>query len=203
MNTPPDSFGELLNTVRSGNMAGLDQLLVRYQPWLQLLARMQIHAGLKGKFSESDVVQQTLLEACRDIPEFRGQSEAELLAWLRRILAHVISHEVRRYRGTQQRDVHREVSLEAALEQSSLRLRGILAANDTSPSQRAVQKEEELRLAEVLARLSPEHQDVILLRNIQGLSHEEVAVRMGRTVGAVRMLWVRALEQLRAAMASH
>ena len=200
MKMPPDSFGELLNTVRSGHAVGLDQLLVRYEPWLKLLARMQIHAGLKGKFSESDVVQQTLLEACRDIPEFRGQSEAELLAWLRRILAHVIAHEVRRYRGTQQRDVDREVSLEAALEQSSLRLRGMLAASDTSPSERAVQKEEELRLAEVLAQLSPEHQHVILLRNIEGLSHEEVAVRMGRTVGAVRMLWVRALAQLRAAM---
>lgn len=92
---------------RGGNTAGLDQLLVRYEPWLKLLARMQVHAGLKGKFSKPDVVQQTLLEACRDIPEFRGQSEAELLVWLRRILAHVISHEVRRYRGTQQRDVDR------------------------------------------------------------------------------------------------
>ena len=80
MNTPPSSFGELLNFVRGGNTAGLDQLLVRYEPWLKLLARMQIHASLKGKFSEPDVVQQTLLEACRDIPEFCGQSEAKFLA---------------------------------------------------------------------------------------------------------------------------
>ncbi len=63
-------------------------MLVRYQPLLLLLARMQIHASLKGKFSESDVVQQTMLEACRDIPEFRGQSEdgpmIVLTTWFRR-----------------------------------------------------------------------------------------------------------------------
>jgi RNA polymerase sigma-70 factor (ECF subfamily) len=98
--------------------------------------------------------------------------------------------------------VDREVSLEAALEQSSLRLRGMLAANDTSPSERAIQKEDELRLADVLSKLSPEYQEVILLRNIEGLSHEEVAHRMGRTVGAVRMLWVRALAHLRDAIDS-
>ena len=200
MSTPPQSFLDLLNAVRGGDIAVRDQLLIRCEPWLRVLARMQIHSGLKGKFSESDVVQQTLLEACRDIPDFRGQSEGELLAWLRRILAHVISHEVRRYRGTQQRDIQREVSLEAALEQSSLRLRELLAAKDTSPSDCAVRQEQEIRLAEVLGKLSAEHQDVILLRNLERLSHEEVAKRMGRTVGAVRMLWVRALTQLKDAM---
>jgi RNA polymerase sigma-70 factor (ECF subfamily) len=174
--------------------------LLRYEPWLKLLARMQIDTRFQGKFSASDIVQQTLLEACRDLPQFRGQTEAELLAWLRQILAHVLAHEVRRYRGTQQRDIDREVSLEAALAQSSQRLGDMLAASGSSPSMKAERHEQELRLADVLAKLPDHYREVIILRNLEGLSHEAVAERMGRSVGAVRMLWVRALAELRVAL---
>jgi RNA polymerase sigma-70 factor, ECF subfamily len=162
-----------------------------------LLARLQINERFQGKFSESDLVQQTLLEACRDLPQFRGSSEPELLAWLRQILAHVLAHEIRRYHGTQQRDIAREISLEQALAQSSLRLGEMLAQSGSSPSACAMQHERELRLADVLAQLPEEYRDVIILRNLEGLSHEDVAARMNRSVGAVRMLWVRALASLR------
>ena len=61
-------------------------------------------------------------------------------------------------------------------------------------------REQEVLLADVLAKLPEDYREVIILRNLEGLSHEEVAARMGRTVGAVRMLWVRALAQLRLAV---
>ena len=147
-----------------------------------------------------DIVQQTLFEACRDLEQFRGQTEPELLAWLRQILAHVLAHEIRRYRGTQQRDIDREVSLDAALAQSSQRLGSMLAESGVSPSVCAEQHEQELLLADTLARLPADYREVIILRNLEGLSHEEVAERMGRTPGAVRMLWLRALSSLRESM---
>jgi RNA polymerase sigma-70 factor (ECF subfamily) len=89
------------------------------------------------------------------------------------------------------------VSLEQALAQSSQRLGEVLAASGSSPSQQAARHEQEVRLADVLARLPADYREVIILRNLEGLSHEEVARRMGRQVGAVRMLWVRALAGLR------
>jgi RNA polymerase sigma-70 factor (ECF subfamily) len=190
----------LLGAFRAGDAAALGPLLARYQPWLQLLARLQIDQRLQGKLGASDVVQQTLLEACRALPQFHGETEAELKAWLRQILAHVLGHEFRRYRGTQQRHLDREVSMEKALAESSLKLEQMLAAADPSPSQQAMQREEEVRLADVLARLPADYREVIILRNLQNLPHEEVARRMGRGVGAVRMLWVRALTRLREEM---
>jgi RNA polymerase sigma-70 factor (ECF subfamily) len=195
------SVVRLLDALRQGDAAGQKEVLLRYQPWLHLLARLQVDSRFQGKFDASDIVQQTLLEACRDLPKFRGQSEGELLAWLRQILAHVLAHEIRRYRGTKQRDVDREVSLEAALAQSSQRLATVLAASGSSPSAKAEQSEQELLLADVLAKLPADHREVVILRTLEGLPHEEVARRMGRTTGAVRMLWVRALAGLRAAMA--
>jgi RNA polymerase sigma-70 factor (ECF subfamily) len=171
--------------------------LERYRSWLGLLARLQVEPRFRAKFDASDLVQQTLLEAVRDWPKFRGRTEAELAAWLRQILAHVLLHEMRRHGGAQRRDLGREVSLEEALAESSRRLGAALAAPGSSPSERAGRHELELRLADALARLPADYAEVILLRNVENLPHEEVARRMGRGVGAVRMIWVRALARLR------
>jgi RNA polymerase sigma-70 factor (ECF subfamily) len=191
------SLVRLLHALRSGDRAAQGKILYRYEPWLKLLARVQLDSRFQGKFDASDVVQQTLLEACRALPQFRGHTEAEFLAWLRQVLAHVLAHEIRRYRGTQQRDLDREVSLDQALAQSSQRLGDMLAAPGSSPSQQAARHEQELLLADVLARLPNDYREVIILRNLEGLSHEAIARRMDRTAGAVRMLWVRALARLR------
>lgn len=190
-------MARLLDALRRGDAAAQGQILARFQSWLHLLARLQIDSRFQGKFAPSDIVQQTLLEACRGLPQFRGQTEAELSAWLRQILAHVLAHEVRRYRGTQQRDLDREVSLEQSLAESSLRIGAVLAAPGTSPSEQAARHEQEVMLADVLSRLPDDYREVITLRDLEGLPHEEVARRMNRGVGAVRMLWVRALARLR------
>jgi RNA polymerase sigma-70 factor (ECF subfamily) len=184
---PPDNAAVVI--------AGLE----RYRSWLGLLARLQVEPRFRAKFDASDIVQQTLLEAVRDWPKFRGGTEAELAAWLRQILAHVLLREVRRYGGARRRDVGREVSLEEALAESSRRLGlgAVLAAPGSSPSERAGRHELELRLADALARLPADYAEIILLRNVEGLPHEEAARRMGRGAGAVRMLWVRALARLR------
>src|SRR5262245_7839729 len=197
MTAPSPEIAALLDAVRRGDTDAAGLLLEPYRPWLQLLARLQINQRFRAKFDASDAVQLTLLEACRALPQFRGGTEAELTAWLRQVLAHVLAHQMRRYRGTLQRDLEREVPLEQALAESSQRLRAGLAAPGSSPSQQAARRELEVLLAEVLARLPDDYRDVIVLRNLEGLPHEEVARRMGRSPGAVRMLWVRALARLR------
>ena len=176
---------------------GVTGWLVSYQPWLMLLARLEIDSCFQGKFDPSDIVQQTMMEAWRGAAQFRGETEPQRLAWLRQILAHVLAHEVRRYRGTQMRNVDREVSIQQSLANSSQRLGDMLATAVSSPSQQASKREQEVLLAEILDTLPDDYREVIILRNLEGLSHDEVARRMGRSVGSVRMLWVRAIERLR------
>jgi RNA polymerase sigma-70 factor (ECF subfamily) len=192
--------------IRAGYAAGvpdphpLAAELPRYRAWLRVLAEMQGPSGLQAKFDASDVAQQALLEAVRDLPNYRGQTDAELAGWLRTILAHVLAHHRRAYRDAERRDIGREVPLEgliASLEHSSSRLADFLADTGTSPSAVAGQREQVENLLAVLDRLPEEYRQVILLRNLSGLSHEEVARQMNRTPGAVRMLWMRALGRLR------
>lgn len=175
--------------------------LMRYEAWLRLLARSEINSRFAGKFDPSDAVQQTLLEAWKGWDQFRGSEEPQRLAWLRQILAHQLAHLARHYGGTQKRDVAREVSIDQTLCQSAQRLDSLLPADDPSPSGVAAANEQRLHLAEVLERLPADYRQVILLRNIEELPHDEVARRMNRSEGAVRMLWLRALAALKGELA--
>ncbi len=191
---------KLLASALRGRSEDLGRLLELYRNYLHLLARTQIDLHLQGKIDPSDLVQETMLEAFRDFRQFRGGTEAELLGWLRRILVHNLARLVERHVGTQKRNVRREVSLHrrlADLERSSANVEAALVSQWSSPSAQAQRRETAAILADQLARLKPDHRDVIVLRNLEGLSFEEVARRMGRTAGAVRMLWLRALDRLK------
>ena len=108
----------------------------------------------------------------------------------------------RHYAGTEKRDIAREVSIDASLVQSSLRLANLLPAIQSTPSKQALANEQSLQLAQALEQLPADYRQVILLRSIEDLSHEEVASRMNRSVGAVKMLWMRALTTLRDGLGS-
>src|SRR5262245_46004286 len=190
---------ELIRRCRAGEERAREQLFDRYHAYLQALARAQLGRHLRTKCDPSDVVQQTLLEAHRDFAAFQGGHEPELLAWLRRILAHNLFNEARRF-AAQQRDAAREVSLDqvrAGVEHSSVALGRGLAADTPSPSQLAARREAAVRLADALAKLPEDYQTVLLLRVFEELPAEDVAARMNRTAGAVRMLQMRALQALR------
>jgi RNA polymerase sigma-70 factor (ECF subfamily) len=85
----------------------------------------------------------------------------------------------------------------AAIGRSTARLESILEASITSPSGAACRNENTVLLADRIARLPEDYRDVLVLRHLEGLPFEEVGRRMGRSSGAVRMLWLRALEHLR------
>jgi RNA polymerase sigma-70 factor (ECF subfamily) len=197
----PDEMtvAELIEQCRAGDAAARAQLFGRYQPYLRILAQAQLGRHLRAKCAPSDLVQQTLLEAHRDFDAFQGKHEAELAAWLRRILAHNLYNEARRYNSLQ-RDAGREVSLnrvQASVDQSSVQLANWVTAATPTPSQIASQRESAVRLADAMARLPEDYQTVLLGRVFEELSADEVAQRMGRTAGAVRMLQMRALTALK------
>jgi RNA polymerase sigma-70 factor, ECF subfamily len=171
--------------------------LMRYEPWLKLLARLEMDSRFQSKFSTSDAVQQTLLEAWQGWARFRGTSEAQRMAWVRQILAHQLARLGRQYAGTQKRAIGREVSFEQSLDAMSQKLAALLPDKGDSPSAPVLREEQQTLVAQLLERLPHDYREVLILRNLENLPHEEVARRMGRSVGAVRMLWIRALAQLR------
>jgi len=190
----------LLTEAKGGADGALGRLLEQYSQYLTLLARMQIGKRLQGKVDPADLVQEVFLNVHRQFPQFRGTTEAEFVAWLRRIMAGQFALTLRRYMGTKGRDVNLERDLVAELDQSSLALDRGLVASYSTPSQHASRREQAVLLADALGRLSEDHREVIVLRHLESLSFAEVAVRMNRTENSVYKLWVRALANLRSAM---
>ena len=94
--------------------------------YLHLLAQLNLPPALRPKIDASDVVQQTMLQAHQAMAQFRGKTEEELRAWLRQILARNLIHASRDF-GREKRDVSRERSIEAAVEDSSVRVDGARA----------------------------------------------------------------------------
>jgi RNA polymerase sigma-70 factor (ECF subfamily) len=154
---------------------------------------------LRGKLDPSDLVQQTLLHALQGLDRLRGRTETEIGAWLRQILASNLARAVRDF-ARARRDVAREQPLEAAMAASSARLEAWLAAEQSSPSQRAAANEQALRLAQALEQLPEAQREALILQHWQGWSLAQIADHLDRSVEAVAGLLKRGLKQLRQIM---
>jgi len=194
------SIGHLVDRARQGETEPLGQLLQLYRNYLTILATTQLDRRLRRRMSPSDLVQEAMLAAHCDFAKFRGSSERELLAWLRQILINCLHHAMETHLDAKRRDVRREISVEqvsAVLDRSVVQFVQVLADRGPSPSEPLRQRERAVALADQLAKLRAPYRDVIVLRTLQGLSFEEIADRMGRNAGAVRMLWLRAIDKFK------
>jgi RNA polymerase sigma-70 factor (ECF subfamily) len=170
--------------------------LPEFRDYLRLLARGQIDPRWRAKFDPSDLVQQTLLEAHRDIAQFRGGTRGEMAAWLRQILARNLANAVRDL-SREKRDVGREESLEQRLEESAVRLESWLADAGLAPDAQAARNELLLRLSSALAGLPEAQREAVELRHLHGWPLNDIALHLGRTPAAVAGLLHRGLGELR------
>jgi RNA polymerase sigma-70 factor (ECF subfamily) len=170
--------------------------LESYRGYLGLLARLQLASGLEAKIDVSGVVQMTLLEAHQALTQRRGETDAQLAAWLRRILLNNLADEIRKL-GAAKRDVARERSLEAGLADSASRIEAWLAADQSSPSQHVMRQEQLLQMAQALAALPEAQRRAVELHHLQGWSLDEIAGELGSTKPAVAGLLHRGLRTLR------
>jgi RNA polymerase sigma-70 factor (ECF subfamily) len=188
---------QLLKMARAGDGEALGQLFELYRGYLELLARLQIGRRLQGKVDAADLAQETFLQAHDGFARFRGTSEGELVSWLRHILASRLEKLIRHYCGTRRRDVRLERQLVVELDQSSRLLDHGLLASGSTPSQRAVRREQGVLLADALRQLPDDYREVLVLHHLEGLSMPEVARRLGRTLDSVKNVWLRGLARLR------
>lgn len=171
--------------------------LEHYRDYVRMLARVHLHQALIAKLDASDLAQETLVKAHAKQAQFRGVTNAEMMAWLRAILANTIAETARRFGGPQ-----RDIDLEAALEQSSGQLEGWLADLHSGPEELAQRNEGLLRLAHALAQLLPAERSALELHYVHGQSISEIGQVLGRTAHAVAGLLRRGLEKLRELLGS-
>ncbi len=191
---------ELLAKAAEGDQKSLEFLLAGYSGYLNVLSRGQLAKEIRHRVSPSDVIQETLLEAHRDFHRFQGTDIEAFTAWLRKVLVNNIASAVETHLVAAKRSIRREHSLNqlsASVELSHSRFSAMEISPHRSPASELDHEQSLFDLAAAIELLPDDYRTVITMRHLDGDSFTEIASLMKRSTGAVRMLWLRAIEQLR------
>jgi RNA polymerase sigma-70 factor (ECF subfamily) len=192
----PDSADtqQLLARAGAGDPAAFEELFARHRDFLRLVVRLRIDARLRARVDPSDVVQEAQFEAFRRLPDFLDRRPMPFRLWLRKTTQERLLKVQRRHLEAGRRDASREVPLP---EQSSVLLAGQLLAGGSSPSQRLDRSETARRVRDAVARLPDADREILLMRDFEGLSNQEVAYLLGLDPATASKRHGRALLRLR------
>ncbi len=168
----------LLSRAGNGESAAFEELVARHG---SALYRFAVRVCRSARDAE-DALQDGLLAAWRGAAAFRGEAPAR--AWLFRIVAHACRRRGRRRAGEPER--HEEVAEAAAL-----------PADQTAADDRAAARQVGAAIDRALAAMSEEAREVLLLRDVEGLSGEETAAALGIGLAAAKSRLHRARLELK------
>jgi RNA polymerase sigma-70 factor (ECF subfamily) len=172
-----------------------DEAFERARPYLRLLAQTNLGERLKQKVDASDVVQQALLKAHEDRDQFKGESEQQLVAWLKTILKNRLIDMARHWKG-QKRDIDRDVNLQQKVDDSFRRVDDWLAMSQTSPSMAAQGNEALLLLSTAVEKLPDDLREVVVMHHLQGMKLVEISKAVGCDETTVGRRLFRGMKQL-------
>ncbi len=178
-----------LRRAREGDRRALDRLLESMQDRLRRIAEGRLGPGLRAKVRTSDVLQSTYLDVVKSLENFEGEDEAAFVAWVARIMENNIRDKGKYFQARKRQEPGGgTVPLDAA---------GDARADGSTPSVDAVRAEDLVLVSRALEELAEDHRRVIVLRMIEGRSHQEIGEQLNRSESATRML----LSRARAALA--
>src|SRR6516164_10901424 len=162
----------LLRQIRAGEAGATDRLLERHRPYLRRLVELRLDPKMRGRVDPSDVVQEAQLEALRRLDDYLKQPPMPFRLWLRQIAYDRLLMLRRQHVEAARRAVGREVPLP---DRSSLELARQLLASGSTPSQQLIRREFVRRVREAVAQLLDGEREILVLRNLEGLSNREAA----------------------------
>jgi len=200
MSAKPDTE-ELLNQLAAGDASVADELLARHRGRLYKMVSCRIDPRLAARVSPSDVVQDTLITAARDLKKYAKSRPIPFYPWLRRLAWNRMVDLQRRHVYRQRRAVSREEQVAPLTEKSIYELARHLAAGGQSPSRAAERKEMNQRLRAALDQLEQTQREVLLLKYVEDLTLAEAAAVLEISVDAAKMRHLRAVQRLRTLLA--
>jgi RNA polymerase sigma-70 factor (ECF subfamily) len=181
----------LLSALQAGDEAAYEQLIQRFQtPVYNLAYRL-----LGDQADASDVLQEVFLKVFRNVGHFRGDSS--LRTWLYRIAVNE-SHNRRRWLFRHRRG---ETGMEDVFDDSDVRDKPLMDQGET-PFDFTMNREAQLLLEDGLAAINPVYRAVLVLREVEEMSYEEIAGILEVSIGTVKSRIVRGREALRKYVAS-
>jgi RNA polymerase sigma-70 factor (ECF subfamily) len=191
-----DENDPLTARVRQRDVAALAEYVDTHRKPLLVFIERQLGPGLRRKIEVEDILQEVSVEAVRALPE-TDLGERKIFSWLCQLAERRIIDAHRRFFGAQKRDAGREVPLGSPGGDSEhAAIIDLLVASMTTPTQALSRNMKEVRLLEALATLPADQREALRLRYVENLPSKDIAARLGKSDGSVRVMLTRALARL-------
>ena len=174
---------EWIRSAKHGDMDAFEKLILQHEKTVYNLAFRMLNHSEDAK----DVSQEVFLKAYRNIGNFDERSAFS--TWLYRITYNTCIDAMRRQKGKQ------SYSLEGELENEEGTIQRQVADKGDTPEEAILKKEQRLEILQALDTLSEEHKAAIILRDVKGLSYEEIAEILEISLGTVKSRISRARNQ--------
>jgi len=175
--------GLLVRRCKNGDMGAFEELVRRYETRAYNMA----YRFMGNHVDAGDLAQEAFIRAYRSIKSFRG--DASFSTWFYRIVSNVCCDEIRK------RHRHKTVSLDEAMAGTGVSLPR--PKTEPSPEEWVEREETGEWIQKQLDSLTPEHRLIIVMRDIQGFSYEEMADYLGCSLGTVKSRLNRARQNLK------
>lgn len=184
---------QLVQKIHAGDAEALGKYLELKRRALTGFIERQLGTGLRKKIEADDIFQEAAAEAVKRV----DQAFDDPFGWMCRICEQKLIDAYRRHFGAAKRDAGREVSADApGGDQSQAGIAGLLIASLTSPSAVFSREQKHLKMLQALEEIPDEQREALKLRYFEGLSSAEIAERLGKSNGAVRVMLSRSLSKL-------
>jgi len=194
-----EELANLLARAGNGDETAVNELFSRYRKRLKQMVRFRLNRLLQGRVDDSDILQETYLEAAKRLPDYLVNRPLPFFLWLRHITGEKIIDVHRRHLGAKMRNAGNEISLHRGPMPgaSSASLAAQLMGRLTSPSHAAVKAETRLRVQEVLNAMDPLDREILTLRHFEQLNNVEVAETLEMNESTTSSRYLRALKRLK------
>jgi RNA polymerase sigma-70 factor, ECF subfamily len=189
----------LLRDASQGDLTAVRSLLEKHRERLRRMIAARLDRRLAPRLDPSDVVQDTLADAARRLPDYLRDRPLPFYPWLYRLAADRLVRTHKHHVSSTVRGIGREERIVAAPHDkvAGMPLLDGLAANDTTPGRRMAREERRLMLAGAIERMDEADQEVLRLRYLDQLAFDEIASVLDIGLSAAKMRHLRALERLR------
>jgi RNA polymerase sigma-70 factor (ECF subfamily) len=187
-----DTTEILLQQAEAGDQRAFEDLFERHRAYLHQVVSIRLDPRVRPRLDPSDIVQAAHLEAFRRFKDFLQRRPMAFRLWLRKT-----ADQRRRMMEREAHGAIRNVDREVALpDQSAFALVQHLFASGSSPSQCVERAETLRRVREVMGQLSDSDREILLMRNLEELSNQEVAEVLEIEPVAASQRYLRAVNRL-------
>jgi RNA polymerase sigma-70 factor, ECF subfamily len=189
----------LLMRISSGDRSAFNELFERHRTDLRRMVHLRLDRRLRTRIDPSDVVQEAQMEAFRRLDDYLERRPMPFRLWLRKTAQERLNNYRRAHLQTARRSIDREQDFP---DQSSMMIAAPFLGHGSSPSRRTMKREYQRLVREAVGELSELDREILLMRNVEGLSQPEIAQVLDLSHDAVRKRYGRALVKLQRLLAA-